>query len=56
MAETVTVDRPDLDCLLAVAALYLKSFEPDEAMTLPEKFAYQDVEDVVAKYGRADNG
>jgi hypothetical protein len=50
--ESVTVPRNDLDCLLAVATLYLNSFTDDELMTLPEKFRYQDVEDVVKRHGR----
>jgi hypothetical protein len=50
--ENVTVPRRDLDCLLAVATLYVDSFTPDEMMTLPEKFALQDVEEVVERHGR----
>jgi hypothetical protein len=50
--ETVPVSRSDLDCLLAVATLYLASFTDDEMMTLPEKFRHQDVEDVVHRHGR----
>jgi hypothetical protein len=50
--ENVTVPRRDLDCLLAVATMYVDSFAPDEMMTLPEKFALQDVEEVVERHGR----
>jgi hypothetical protein len=50
--ENVTVPCRDLDCLLAVATLYVDSFAPDEMMTLPEKFALQDVEEVVERHGR----
>jgi hypothetical protein len=50
--ETVAVRRFDLDCLLAVATLYLTSFTDDELMTLPEKFRHQDVEDVVHRHAR----
>ena len=50
--ETVPLPRCDLDVLLAVATLYLNSFTDDELMTLPEKFAHQDVEDVVKRHGR----
>ena len=50
--ENVTLTRGDLDCLLAVATLYLNSFTDDELMTLPGKFLYQDVEDVVKRHGR----
>lgn len=50
--ENVTIPRNDLDCLLAVATLYLTSFTDDEMMTLPEKLRLQDVEDVVHRYGR----
>lgn len=50
--ETRTVFRYELDRLLAVATLYLDAFAPDEATTLPGKLMLQDVEDVVAKYGR----
>ena len=50
--DSVTVERYELDTLLAVATLYLDAFTPDETMTLPERFALQGVEDVVAKYGK----
>ena len=50
-AEHVSLPRSDLDCLLAVATLYLNSFAPDERVTLPEKHAYQDVQDVVRRHG-----
>lgn len=50
--EQVTLPRGELDTLLAVATLYLESFTDDELMTLPEKMTHQDVEAVVAKYGR----
>ena len=51
-AAHVSLPRRDLDVLLAVATLYLASFTDDELMTLPEKFRYQDVEDVVHRHGR----
>ena len=51
-AADVSVPRCDLDVLLAVATLYIGSFAPDQMMTLPEKFALQDVEDVVKRHGR----
>jgi hypothetical protein len=51
MSEQITVERHELNTLLAVAQLYLDAFTEDEAMSLTEKFAFQDVEDVVAKYG-----
>ena len=50
--ETVPLPRRDLDVLLAAATLYLDSFTDGELMTLPEKFAHQDVEDVVNRHGR----
>jgi hypothetical protein len=50
--ESVALPRRDLDCLLAVATLYLNSFTDDELMTLPEKFRHQDVEEVVKRHGR----
>jgi hypothetical protein len=51
-AETVTIPRADLDALLAVATLYIGAFRPGEPMTLPEKLALQDVEEVVERHGR----
>ncbi|MFI9154506.1 hypothetical protein [Streptomyces sp. NPDC053367] len=51
MSEQVAVERHELDTLLAVARLYIDAFAEDEAMSLTEKLAFQDVEDVVAKYG-----
>lgn len=51
-SEQVTVLRHELDALLAVATLYEAAFEPDERMTLPGKLALQDVEAILAKYGR----
>lgn len=51
MSEQVTVERHELNTLLAVAQLYLDAFTENEAMSLTEKLAFQDVEDVVAKYG-----
>ena len=50
--ETVTVTRWDLDTLLAVATLYVESFDPDERMTLPERLNLQSVEEVLERYGR----
>ena len=50
--EQVPLSRRDLDVLLAVATLYVDSFSPDEAMALPQKFALQDVEEVVNRHGR----
>jgi hypothetical protein len=52
MADPVTVDRTELDCLLAVATLYVNAFTEDELMTLPEKMRLQEVEDVLAKHGK----
>lgn len=49
--DQVTLSRADFDTLLAVATLYLNSFTEDELMTLPGKLIYQQVEDVVARYG-----
>ena len=51
-AEPVTINRADLDHLLAVATMYVKAFGEDEMMTLPEKFALQEVEAVLVRYGR----
>lgn len=50
MSEPITVERHELDTLLAVAQIYLDAFAEDEAMSLTEKLAFQDVEGVVAKY------
>jgi hypothetical protein len=50
--EQVSIDRTELDTLLAVATLYLESFTDDDPMSLTEKLGHQDVEAVVAKYGR----
>jgi hypothetical protein len=50
--ETVAVPRHDFEVLLAVATLYLDSFSDSDTMTLPEKFAFQDVEEVVHRHGR----
>jgi hypothetical protein len=50
--ERVLLSRRDLDILLAVATLYVDSFNPDEAVTLPQKLVLQDVEDVVQRHGR----
>ncbi len=50
--ENIPVSRGDLDCLLAVATLYLNSFTDDERMTLPEKLMLQNIEDVVKRHGR----
>jgi len=50
--ETVQLPRHDFEVLLAVATLYLDSFIDREPMTLPEKFALQDVEEVVKRHGR----
>lgn len=51
-AEQVTVDRTELDALLAVATLYVSAFGEDEMMTLPEKMRLQEVESVLEKHGR----
>ena len=48
----VTIDRADLDQLLAVATLYIGAFREDETMTLPERMRLQMVEDVVEKLGK----
>ncbi len=50
--ELVVVDRVSLDLLLAVATLYVKSFAPDEFVTLPEKLNIQYVEEILERYGR----
>lgn len=52
MTESVPVPRYELDQLLAVATMYVDSFQEDELMTLPEKLALQEVEAILAKYGR----
>ena len=46
--ETVLLPRRDLDCLLAVATLYLDAI----AAGLPDKGRLQDVEEVVKRHGR----
>ena len=48
----VTVPQYELDLLLAVATLYVDAFEPDEMLTLPGKLLLQDVEVILARYGR----
>jgi hypothetical protein len=50
--EEIETLRADLDCLLAVATLYLGAFRDDETMTLPEKLRLQGVEEVVNRHGR----
>ena len=50
--EEVKSLRADLDCLLAVATLYVNAFSEDEMMTLPERMRLQDVEDVIERRGR----
>ena len=44
--------RHEFDQLLAVATLYVGAFTEDEMMTLPEKFAFQEVEAILGKYGK----
>lgn len=51
-AETVTVPRADLDTLLSVATLYVQAFGSDEQMSLTEKLAVQNVEEVLGRHGR----
>ena len=51
-ADEIEKLRADLDCLLAVATIYLDAFREDEMMTLPEKLRLQDVEEVVARRGK----
>lgn len=50
-AEIVSL-RDDLDCLLAVATLYLGAFGQDEMVTLPEKLRLQEVEEILERRGR----
>jgi hypothetical protein len=49
--ERVSVSQADLGQLLAVATLYVASFADDEAMTLPERLRFQEIQDIVTKYG-----
>ena len=51
-SERVTVPREEFDQLLAVATMYVGAFTEDEMMTLPEKFAFQEVEAILGKYGK----
>lgn len=50
--EQVTIARYELDQLLAVATMYVDAFAPDEMLTLPGKLALQEVEAILAKYGK----
>jgi hypothetical protein len=50
--ETVAIPKSDWEALLAVATLYVNAFTADELMTLPEKMAFQEVEDILERYGR----
>ncbi len=50
--EMVSVSRSELDCLLAVATLYVDAFDQEDMMTLPEKMRLQDVEALLEKHGR----
>jgi hypothetical protein len=52
VTEQVTIERADLDQLLAVATLYVSAFGEDEMMTLPEKLRLQEVESILEKHGR----
>jgi len=44
--------RDDLECLLAVATIYLDSFTDHDRMSLTEKLRYQQVEEVVQRRGK----
>ncbi len=48
----VTLSQYHLDLLLAVATIYIEAFADDEMLTLPGKLLLQDVEDIVAVYGK----
>jgi hypothetical protein len=48
----VTIPQYHLDQLLAVATLYIEAFAEDEMMTLPGKMLLQEIEDIVALYGK----
>jgi hypothetical protein len=48
----VIVAAFDLDILLAVAALYVDAFRPGDYMSLAERIALHDVEDILTRYGR----
>lgn len=48
----VTIPQYQLDLLLAVATMYIEAFTDDELMTLPGKMLLQDVEEIVALYGK----
>ena len=48
----VTIPVFDLEILLAVAAVYVDSFRPGEYMSLAERIALHDVEDILTRYGR----
>ena len=50
--ESATLLRYELDCLLAVATMYVNAFAEDELMTLPAKLLLQDVEAILGRYGR----
>jgi len=52
--EGAVLPRHELDTLLAVARLYVNAFDPDERMSLPERLALQQVEDIVARSEGAD--
>lgn len=48
----VTISQYEMDLLLAIATMYLEAFTGDELMTLPGKLLLQDVEDILAVYGK----
>lgn len=50
------VPPEDMDCLIAVAQLYVNAFREDEMMSLTEKLALQEVEAVVERWTRSDDG
>ncbi|MCV7174951.1 hypothetical protein [Mycolicibacterium sphagni] len=50
--EQTTIPTTELDRLLAVATVYVDAFGADETMSLPERLALQEVEDILARRGR----
>lgn len=50
--DVVALDRVEFETLLAVATLYVESFDPDEMLTLPARMSLQSVENILEKHGK----
>lgn len=50
--QPVSIPPYDLDVLLAVATVYVDEFRPGDFMSLGERIALHEVEDILTRYGR----